>query len=270
MCRRCSPSSMAWGLYMALLLAFLYLPVAVLVLFSFNESKYMTGITGFTLDWYKALADNRRIWTALENSMSIGLASALVSTLLGALAALSLRTSPQLSTRLDVLMLPPIVIPEVAEAVSLMMFFHLAGAEYGWLTVFIGHTAFNISYAYVTVKGQVHGFSPSIEKAARTLGAGEVTVFRKIILPLITPALVASILVTFITSFSDFVKTVFTTGPGFETLPLYVWRVAVRGRATPELNALATLMILASLLVSVYYTRRLVARSMGGTAGGGR
>jgi len=142
------------------------------------------------------------------------------------------------------------------------MFFYLMGADYGWLTVFIGHTAFNISYSYVTVKGQVHGVGLSVERAAQTLGAGAFTILRRIVLPLLVPGLVASLLVTFINSFSDFVKTVFTTGPGFETLPLYVWKVAVRGRATPELNALATLMIVFSLLISLYYTRRIVTRSL--------
>ncbi len=260
MCRRCSPSNLIWHVYILAVLVFLYAPIAVLILFSFNESKYMTHLTGFTLEWYTRLVENVRILNALENSVSIALVSAVVSTLLGLLAAYSVRRAPYLSLKLDTLMVPPIVIPEVAEAVSLMMFFYMVGAEYGWLTVFIGHTAFNISYAYVTIKGQIHSISPNIEKIAQSLGAGSFAVFRRIVIPLLTPALMASFLVTFITSFSDFVKTVFTTGPGFETLPLYVWRVAVRGRATPELNALATLMILVSLVISIYYTRRIITK----------
>ncbi len=242
-------------LYVAGVLVFLYVPVAVLVVYSFSASRYTGVWGGFTTEWYRRLLADAEVWGALRNSLTVALASALVSSLLGLLLAYSAVRGGYRGSGFKVYFYTPIVIPEIAEAVSLMMFFYLAGVELGWLTVFIGHTAFNISYAYVTVRSQLQLLSPSIEDAARVMGASTARVFREIVVPLSMPGIVAALMITFISSFEDFVKTVFTTGPGFETLPLLIWTRAARARASPDLNALAFLMIIWSLAVAFIYIK---------------
>ncbi|MEM0257603.1 MAG: ABC transporter permease subunit, partial [Thermofilum sp.] len=130
----------------------------------------------------------------------------------------------------------------------------------GFWTVLVGHTAYNIAYAYVALKPQFAITSRNIEAAALTLGAKPFDVFIRIYFPLAMPGVVSSLLITFVMSFDDFVKTAFTTGPGFKTLPLVIWSRAARGRATQDLNALATILIVVSLVASYVYTRQVFAR----------
>lgn len=245
----------AWTAAALAILAFLYLPIVITVFYSFNESKYMTEFTGFTIKWYSELLKNERVIAALKNSFRVALLSAAISTALGFSLAYAVHRYRVLAQAAESLLYLPVVIPEVPEAVSLMMFFYVLGFSFGWLTVLIGHTAFNISFAYLTTKSQLHGINPNIEKAARVLGARGFELARRVIIPLASPGLLASFLMTFILSFTNFVKTAFTTGPGFETVPLLIWKSAVRGRATTELNAMATLLLVLSLSLSIVYTR---------------
>lgn len=244
-----------WLLTIVSLIIFLYLPIIVTITYSFNESKYMTEFTGFTLKWYIQLFSNDRILEALKNSLKIAIVSSVFSTCIGFMLGYAVHRYKILRESFESLIYLPIVIPEVPEAVSIMMFFYILGFSFGWVTVLIGHIAFNISFAYVTIRSQLYNINPNIEKAARILGAKGLELAKRVILPLAAPGLLASSLMTFILSFNNFVKTAFTTGPGFETLPLLIWKNAVRGRATAELNALATILLLLSLSLSFIYTR---------------
>lgn len=248
-------SKTLWYVSIFIIIAFLYTPIAVTIAYSFNDSKYMTEFTGFTLKWYKSLFSNERVIDALRNSFKIAVFSATVSTVLGFALAFAIYRYKVIGNLPEALLYLPVVIPEVPEAVSIMMFFYMLGFSFGWLTVFIGHTAFNISFAYITAKSQLYAINPNIEKAARTLGAKGLQLAIKIVLPLASPGIIAAALMTFILSFNNFVKTAFTTGPGFETLPLLLWKNAVRGRATTELNALAALLLVLSLFLALFYTK---------------
>lgn len=208
---------------------------------------------GFTVRWYLELLNDEDVIRAAINSFVVALLSALISTCLGALAAYySARMG---SSSLDPVFYVPIVIPEIAEAVSLLLLFYWAGVELGFLTVLIGHTAYNVAYAYVALKPQFELTPRRLEEAAMVLGAKPIHVLLKLLVPLATPGLLASLLITFTMSFDDFVKTAFTTGPGFKTLPLVIWARAARARATPSLNALATIMTLLSLLSAYLYVK---------------
>lgn len=244
-----------WMIYTIALLAFLYIPIFMMVIQSFNDSKYLTEWKGFTIKWYSKLFESNEVWASFINSFSIALASALTSTFLGIiLAYVYIRSKSKIYELLDIAMYTPIIIPEIAEAVSLALFFYLSNINFGWYTVFIGHTAFNIAFAYFTLKAQLSLISRNIEDAALILGAKPMKVLFSILLPVAMPAIFASMIITFTLSFDDLVKSVFTTEPGFPLLPILIWTRAARARATPDLNALATIMITISLFLASIYT----------------
>ncbi|MEM1873105.1 MAG: ABC transporter permease [Acidilobaceae archaeon] len=231
----------------------LYAPLAAMLIHSFNENPFMGEWRGFTLKWYQLVLADSRFREALFNSVTVAMASATLSVLLGFLAGLA--TGPGRVRILDYIVYPVIVMPEVAEAVALFLFYIYIKIELGWLTVMLGHTAFNVAFAYtvISASGLRH---PSLEDAARTLGARPHQVLVKITLPLSLPVVVAAFAVTFILSFTNFVKTVFTKGPGFETLPLLIWararRPGIDELASPNaLNALASLVFLATLAIAI-------------------
>lgn len=241
--------------YTYLLLVLLYIPLLLVILQSFNASKYPGEWKGFTLQWYVALASDGEVISAAINGASIAILSSLLSTALGGVAAYYFARKGS-SSLVDNFFYAPIVIPEIVESVSLLMLYYYVGAELGFWTVLIGHTAYNVSYAYVALKPQFRMTSSSVEEAAYTLGAKPFDVFVRVYFPLALPGIISSMLITFSMSFDDFVKTAFTTGPGFKTLPLVIWARAARGRATSELNALATILIIVSLLTSYVYTKQ--------------
>uniref|UniRef100_A0A7C1T9X0 ABC transporter permease n=1 Tax=Thermofilum pendens TaxID=2269 RepID=A0A7C1T9X0_THEPE len=246
--------------YTIALLVFLYVPLAYVVVQSFNSSRYPGTWEGFTLAWYAKLLVDAEVVRAAVNGLSVALASSAFSTLLGGVAAYYFAKKHRLGIA-DSFFYVPIVLPEIVEAVSLLMLYHYAGVELGFWTVLVGHTAYNISYAYVALKPQFLATSDNIEAAALTLGAKPFDVFVRVYFPLAVPGVVSSLLITFSMSFDDFIKTAFTTGPGFKTLPLVIWARAARGRATQDLNALATVMIVISLAASYVYTKQVFSRS---------
>jgi spermidine/putrescine transport system permease protein len=248
--------------YTLALLALLYIPLAYVVAQSFNSSRYPGAWEGFTLAWYAKLLSDAEVIGAAVNGLAVALASSLISTILGGAAAYYFAKKRRVSIT-DSFFYVPIVLPEIVEAVSLLMLYYYAGAELGFWTVLIGHTAYNISYAYVALKPQFLATSENIEAAALTLGAKPFDVFVRVYFPLAIPGVVSSLLITFSMSFDDFIKTAFTTGPGFKTLPLVIWARAARGRATQDLNALAAIMIAVSLVASYVYTKHVFARSPG-------
>lgn len=247
-------------IYTYTILILIYIPLVFIIVQSFNASKYPGVWKGFTLKWYFELARDVEIVTATVNGLIVAVISAIISTFLGGLAAYVFGRKIRKEI-VDSFFYVPIVIPEIVESVSLLMLYVFAGVELGFWTVLIGHTAYNISYAYVALKPQFSMTSQSIEDAALTLGAKPFDVFIRVYFPMALPGIISSLLITFTMSFDDFIKTSFTTGPGFKTLPLVIWARAAKARATPEINALATIMIVISLLASYIYTRQIIART---------
>jgi spermidine/putrescine transport system permease protein len=249
---------------------FLYLPIVVLVLFSFSASRYASVWGGFSLEWYAKLFHNPDISQALLNSLLIAAATTLIATVLGTLAALGLEYFPdrRRASHYDAALTLPILVPDIVQGISLLLFFVLVfnGLErvlgsrpiLGRTTVIIAHTAFAISYVAVVVRARLSGMDKTLEEAAMDLGADEWQVLRRITLPLIWPGVLSGGLLAFTLSLDEFVLTFFTSGPGATTLPIQVWAMVKRG-VTPEINALSTLMLLVSMALvtaSVLLQRR--------------
>jgi len=226
---------------------FLYLPIVILVIFSFNTSKYAGAWRGFTLDWYKTLFANRSIGAALKNSLIVAGGSTLIATIFGTLAALAMeRYDFRGKLAFDSVLYLPIIIPDIAMAVMLLLFFILAHLQLGLTTIVISHIAFNISFVAVVVRARLAFFDVTLEEAARDLYADEWQTFRRVTLPLIMPGILGGALLAFTLSIDDFVITFFTAGPGSTTLPLRIYSMVKLG-VTPEINALSSMMLLFSM-----------------------
>ncbi len=233
-------------------LAFLYLPIASLVIYSFNESRLVTVWSGFSTRWYGALLHNRQILDAAWLSVRIGVITATLAVVLGTLAALCLaRFGPFRGRALFTgLVTAPLVMPEVIIGLSLLLLFVAMEQVFGWpagrgmLTIVLAHSTFAMAYVTVVVQSRLVGMDPSIEEAAMDLGARPAKVFLVITLPLIAPALVSGWLLAFTLSLDDLVTTSFVSGPGASTLPMVIYS-KVRLGLSPEVNALATLMVAA-------------------------
>ncbi len=241
---------------------FLYSPIVVMIIFSFNESKSLGVFTSFSLKWYEKVVGNPEVWRALYNSFWVGAVVTFVSIILGLMMAMAVtRYSFSGKSVLESLILIPIIIPEIAEALSLMIMYIFLNLPLGPATVIIGHIAFSISYVTVVMRARMAGYDKSIEEAARTLGANELQTFFRITLPTLYPAILAAGLLAFTLSFDDLIKTLFTTGPGFKTLPLVIWSSAARGGVSPELNSLSSFALSISFLFALF--RLKTERSVG-------
>jgi spermidine/putrescine transport system permease protein len=238
--------------------AFLYLPILILIVFSFNDTRTVARLTGFSLEWYRSLFRNRELLAAARNSLVIGLTSTLVATILGTLTALGMdRFRFRLRSAFDAVLYLPIVIPEIVMGISLLLFFNLAffpfirmlsgtSLSLGLWTILIGHIAFNIPFVYVIVRARLVGFDRTLEEAARDLGADEWRTFWRVTFPLLLPGVLGGALMAFTLSLDDFLVTVFTAGTASSTMPLYIYSLVRRG-VTPEINALSTVLLLASM-----------------------
>lgn len=255
----------------ALAFSFLYLPILILIIYSFNASRFNAVWRGFTLDWYRSLfgsaektlgfASSVGIWTALNNSLLIAAISTLLATILGTTIALALERFHFPGRKaVEALLFLPIIMPEITIGISLLVFFtlvfriveNLTGfrLNLGLPTVIIGHVVFNISFVTITVRARLAELDPTLEHAAFDLGANEWRTFWRITFPLIWPGIFSATLLAFTLSLDDFVVTFFTTGVGSMTLPLFVYGT-IKFAVTPAINAISTLMLLASLLLVV-------------------
>lgn len=235
------------GMHSYLTLAFLWLPIAVLVAFSFNTSRLNVVWQGFTLDWYRQLAQDVALLRAARNSLVVAIASTTMSTLLGTMAALAL-TRYRFPGRsvLEALLYVPLILPEVVMGVSLLATFSLLGFTLGLQTVILAHVTFSTPFVALVVWARLQGFDRTLEWAAMDLGADEWTTFRRVTLPLLLPGIVAGALLALTVSLDDFIVTFFTTGPGATTLPLYVFSMVKFG-VSPKINALSTVMLVITL-----------------------
>jgi len=227
--------------------AFLYTPIAMLVLLSFNDS---TAITlpwgGFTLRWYWALAENQSLFVSLKNSVILGLATAMLATTIGCLAAFAFRYRFRGQVVLMRVLLLPLVIPGLTIGVALLLLFHAAGVRPGLLTTtLVAHVGFALPYVFVLISTRLHRFDESLEEAAMDLGADELTTFWQITFPLIRPGIIGSALFAFTLSFDEFIRTLFTIGND-NTLPIQIWSM-LGSMVSPELNATATLIVVVSV-----------------------
>jgi spermidine/putrescine transport system permease protein len=238
-------------------LAFFYLPVLVLVLNSFNASRFGGEWTGFTLDWYRRLWRAREIWQALTNTLIIATAATVGSTVVGTTAALALdRYRSRLQDVHYLLVYAPLVVPEILMGMSLLLFFVALRLELGFVTIALSHITFCVSYVAMVVLGRLQDFDWGLVEAAQDLGADAWTAARRVVLPLLAPGIAAGALLAFTLSVDDFVITFFVAGPGTTTLPLRIYSMIKHG-SPPLINALSTL-LLALTVVTVWLSRRLL------------
>jgi spermidine/putrescine transport system permease protein len=232
--------------------AFLYIPLAIVVVYSFNNSRLNAEWVGFTLDWYYKLAQNDEMLAAAGNSLLIALVASLVATALGTMAGVAMyRYKLRL---LPVLVLTPIAIPEILMGVALLIFFVLLNFTLGLVSVALAHIAFCVGFVAIVVRSRLAGMDESLTEAARDCGATPVEAFRYVTLPLIMPGVIAGALMAFTLSIDDFVITFFTAGAGTVTLPLQIYSM-IKIAVTPEVNAVSTLLMLLTLALIIIASR---------------
>lgn len=242
------------GFYLAIIFILMYLPIAIVVMFSFNESKLPVEFTGFSLKWYEKLFRDDAMIEALWNSLILGVLSCGVSAVIGTLGTVGLsRIHWKSKGALEYISILPLMIPEIILGMVLMAFFYMLHLPFGMLTLLIGHTVFCVPYILMEVKARLIGMDPSLEEAARDLGAGPFRAFWDITLPLIMPGVLSGSLLAFAMSMDDVVISVFINGPKLTTLPIRVYTQLKTG-VTPEINALCTILLAATLVILILYS----------------
>ena len=243
-----------WGLWLAAGAgyAFLYIPLVIVVVYSFNDSRLNAEWVGFTLGWYDKLFHDDNMLVAAGNSLAIGLVASAVSTVLGTMAGVAMyRYRLRL---LPLLVLTPIAIPEILMGVSLLIFFVLINFTLGLVSVTLAHICFCIGFVAIVVRARLAGMDEDLIEAARDCGATPWNAFRYITLPLIMPGVIAGALMAFTLSIDDFVITFFTAGAGTVTLPLQIYSM-IKIAVTPEVNAVSTLLMLLTLALIIIASR---------------
>ena len=232
--------------------AFLYIPLVIVIVYSFNNSRLNAEWVGFTFDWYDKLFHDEAMVSAAGNSLIIGLVASLVSTVLGTMAGVAMY---RYKTRvLPILVLTPIAIPEILMGVSLLIFFVLLNFTLGLASVTLAHITFCIGFVAIVVRARLAGMDESLTEAARDCGATPWNAFRYVTLPLIMPGVIAGALMAFTLSIDDFVITFFTAGAGTVTLPLVIYSM-IKIAVTPEVNAVSTLFMLLTLALIIIASR---------------
>jgi len=245
--------------FAVLIYAFLFAPIVVLILFSFNNSRRTFVWHGFTLDWYPKLVENADLLDALRVTMIVAVVAVIVSTILGSLLGLGLaRLRFRGSGATETLLLLPMVTPEIIMGISLLIFFfQLFGGVGSIGQISIAHITFCISYVAVTVRARAAGMDPKLEEAARDLGASAWGAFRYVTVPLILPAVIAGAMLAFALSFDDLVVTSFNAGVGSTTLPIFIYS-SIKFGVTPQINAISTV-IVAVVSIALFIAWRLGA-----------
>jgi ABC-type spermidine/putrescine transport system permease subunit II len=236
---------------LAVVLAGMYLPVAMTFVYSFNASRIGTVWTGFSLAGYRTLFDQPELWRALRASCLIGAAASSLSVLAGTMAAWGLRAwRPRLKRAAQGVLALPLVTPDVITALSLAMFFGALSVQQGYGTVIAAHCVFGISYAFVVMMGAVDDFDQTLYAAALDCGASPWQAYRRVIVPILAPSLIVAWLFVFALSFDDFLITFMTKGPGADTLPIKIY-AQMRFGIQPQTNALFVVLFLVTLAGAV-------------------
>lgn len=235
------------GIHSLLVMIFIYVPIAFIIAYSFNSSRLAADWSGFTFEWYVSLFQNRQVMEALVNTLIVAVVATVFSTLLGTVAALTIRkASRKMKSGMGGLLYLPIIIPDIIMGLSLLVLFTQFHIELGKLTIIIAHITFCISYVYVIVTTRLTGMGGQLEEAAQDLGADAWQTFRHVTLPQIMPGIVSGALIAFTMSLDDFMVSFFVSGPNSTTLPIYIYGQVKRG-ISPEINALCTILILVSV-----------------------
>ncbi len=231
-------------------LLFFYLPIVYVVMFSFNESKSLTKFTGFSLKWYDKMLNDSTMLDAIYYTVVIAVIATIVSTIVGTIAAIGLSKSKKIVKEL-VLQVNnlPMMNPEIVTAIGLMLFFTSFSIKTGFMTLLLSHIAFCIPYVMLSVMPRLRQLDPNLAEAALDLGATPWQALTKVIVPLITPGIIAGALIAFTMSFDDFVISFFTTGPGVTNISIYVY--TMYKRINPSINALSTLIIVVITIVLI-------------------
>jgi spermidine/putrescine transport system permease protein len=229
--------------HLGLVYIFLYVPILVLIVLSFNKSGLPTAWTGFSTEWYGKLIANPKILSAAGNSLIVAVASTVISTAIGTLLAMGLedgRPNPWL----DALVAAPMIIPDIVLAIALLSFYTLLNMSLGLHSIVLSHAVFNIAFVCMVVRTRLKNFDRSIVEASIDLGASEVTTFRRVTLPVIAPGVIAAALLSFTLSIDEFIIAYFTAGAGqgSTTFPMQIYAM-IRFGVTPEINAIATIVI---------------------------
>lgn len=248
----------------ALGFAFLYVPILLLIIYSFNESRLVTVWGGWSTKWYASLLSNEGLMDAAWVTIRVAIVSATIATILGTLAAIVLVRLGRFRGRtlFSGLIFAPLVMPEVITGLSLLLLFVAIGFDRGFWTVTIAHITFTMCFAAVVVQARLMDFDKSVEEAAMDLGATPVNTFLQVTLPIIAPSVISAWLLSFTLSLDDLVIASFTTGPGATTLPMKIYS-QVRLGVTPEINAISTIMIAVvtlGVLAASYTTKRAAVR----------
>ena len=235
-------------IYVGIITALTYVPILLMVLYSFNASKLSSVWEGFSLKWYVTLFRDRSMWEALLNSLLLGALSCILAVFIGTGGALGMhRKRYRMNAAIAYISTIPIMIPEIILGMMFLSVFSLMGLPFGMVTLVIAHTAFCVPYIFSMVKARLAGMDKALEEAALDLGASPMRVFLDVTLPFIMPAILSGAMLAFAMSFDDVVISIFVTGPKVNTLPVKIYTMVKTG-VTPEINALATMLLLVMLL----------------------
>ena len=251
-------------IYIALILVLMYVPIALVIIFSFNSNRLNSVWSGFSLAWYRELFRDRAIFEALRNSVILAIVSSFAAAVIGTLGAAGiawgkLAERPQNGKRvssgrfariMEYLSILPIMTPEIIMGMVLLAFFSLLGLPLGMATLILAHTCFCIPYVYLLVKARLAGLDRSYTEAARNLGAGPWRAFCDVMLPLILPAVISGVLLSFAMSFDDVIISIFVTGPHTNTLPIRIF-TQIKTGVTPKTNALCSLLFVITVLLCI-------------------
>ena len=237
--------------YAALIYLFLYAPILILIVFSFNASKSRGNWAGFTLNWYLELFQDRQIMKALYYTMVIAVLSAIIATVIGTAAAIGIHNMKRLKKTIVMnLTYIPVVNPDIVTGLSLMLLFIFTNLQLGFVSLLLAHITFNIPYVILSVLPKLKQLDKNLYEAALDLGATPLYAYRKVVLPEIMPGIITGLLLAFTLSVDDFVISFFTTGSGVSTLSIIVYSMARRG-INPKINALSSLLFLTVLILLV-------------------
>lgn len=240
-------SKIPW-IYMGIVTSIIYIPIIVTVIYSFNASRISSVWDGFSLTWYETLMKNTSMMEALQNSIILALLSCLSAVVIGTTGALGMykwnTRANQMISNISVL---PLMIPEIILGMVFLSTFSFLNLPFGMMTLVLAHTTFCVPYIFMTVKARLVGMDPSIEEAARDLGANGFRIFFDITLPAILPAILSGSLLAFAASFDDVVISIFVTGAKVNTLPIKIY-TSMKTGVTPEINALATMILVVTII----------------------
>jgi spermidine/putrescine transport system permease protein len=243
------------GIYDLLIYGFLYLPIAIVVLYSFNTSKRNIVFEGFTFQWYFKLFQNDALLQAYGNTLIVGLSSTVIATVIGTLASYGMsKYKFRGKNVIDSLLYIPVVIPEIVLGISLLAIFNIAQIPMGLISLIIAHATFCIPFVVFTVNARFAGFDRSVEEAAMDLGAGRIKTFFTVTLPIVMPGVIAGAFLSFTLSIDDIIISFFTTGPGSNTFPLKVMELTKTG-VTPDVYALSTIVLAVTIGIVILSQR---------------